>query len=247
MRARNRFPDVEALAATVSLTANRCSGLKTNTGATGTVIVTLPTAASCRNLPPVTFLRTASQTFTLDPNGTELIRDASGTSLGAGTAKSLSADGAYCVLYSDGTDWRVLDERPAAVADSIVAGMLADGAVDVAAVLASDVVTTVKILGANVTPPKLVGTGMKWGHYVARNGAGAITLTGAVVGDRVLGGWKSGDASDHNTAGEGSVATTATFTTLFEAAITVNDQIQQASASDLSDDKYTVILLPAAS
>ena len=120
--------------------------------------------------------------------------------------------------------------------DAVTAAKVADGAIDASA----------KIAGGVVTPPKLVGTGMKWGHFVARNGAGAITLTGAAVGDRVLGGWKSGDASDHNTAGEGSVATTATFVALFEAAITVADACWIWSATDLSDNKYTVILIPAA-
>lgn len=120
--------------------------------------------------------------------------------------------------------------------DAVTAAKVADGAIDAAA----------KIAGGVVPPTKLVGTGIKTGHFVGRNGAGAITLTGAAVGDRVFCGWLSGDASDNLTKGEGSVGTTATFTALFEATITVVNQIQQASASDLSDNKYTVILIPAA-
>ena len=106
-------------------------------------------------------------------------------------------------------------------------------------------VTTAKIAGANVTPAKLVGTLMSAGSFVGVAAPGPCTLTGALVGDRVLVGWKSGDVSDNLTAGQGSVSTRAAFVALFETTITVADQIQQASASDLSDNKYSVILLPA--
>ncbi len=129
----------------------------------------------------------------------------------------------------------------------ITTAMLADDAVTAAKVADAAIDAAAKIGGGVVTPPKLIGTGVFAGHFVGRNLTGAITLTGAVIGQRVFIGWKSGDASDHNTAGEGSVGSLATFTTLFEAAITVTDQIQQASNTDLSDNKYTVILLPAAS
>jgi hypothetical protein len=234
LKSRNHF----AVAASISLQREQCGDcLLHNTGATGTVVATLPPGTDRLK---VRALRTAAQTFTLDPYGTEIIKGRDGVSLGAGVAKSLTDLGAYCELeYTNGA-WNVLVDLPQGAAaladDSVTAAKIADGAIDDAA----------KIGGGVVTPPKLVGTGMKWGHFVARNGAGAITLTGAAVGDRVLGGWKSGDASDHNTAGEGSVATTAAFVALFEAAITVVNQIQQASATDLSDNKYTVILLPAA-
>jgi hypothetical protein len=120
--------------------------------------------------------------------------------------------------------------------DAVTAAKVADGAIDAAA----------KIVGGVVAPTKLVGTGMKAGHFAGRNGAGVCTLTGAAVGDRVLVGWKSGDVSDHNTAGEGAATVLSSFVALFEATITVADQIQQASATDLSDNKYTVLLIPAA-
>lgn len=69
---------------------------------------------------------------------------------------------------------------------------------------------------------------------VGHNGAGAATLTGAKVGDVVLG---ISNVTDHATL---------LPTTDFEAAITVNDQIQQVSASDLSL-KTIVVLLAAKS
>ena len=236
---RQRARTTEALTADVTLSKERAQGLKTNTGAVGTVIATLPLAAESKGLPPVRFLRTAAQTFTIDPNGTEVIYGADGVSLGAGTAKSLTATGAFCELQSDGTNWYVTDESPtsAALADNAVTtGKIAAGAVE-----------TSDIAAAAVTGAKLVGTSMSAGHFVGAAAAGPCTLTGAVVGQRVLVGWNSGDASDHNTAGEGAVSTRAAFVALFETAITVADQIQQASASDLSDEKYTVILIPAAS
>lgn len=116
-----------------------------------------------------------------------------------------------------------------------------------AAKLASDAVTTDKILAANVTTakfaagavtlPKVTTTGIKTLAAAGRNGAGAITLTGAAVGDRVL------TSFGAPTAG-GALAAPAAG--VFEAAITVVNQIQQASASDLSANTYVHILIPAA-
>lgn len=70
-----------------------------------------------------------------------------------------------------------------------------------------------------------------------RNGAGAVTLTGAVVGDRVfavIGAPTAGGAL--SAAGQAA----------FEAIITVADQVQQSSASNLSASTYVFILIPAA-
>jgi hypothetical protein len=66
-----------------------------------------------------------------------------------------------------------------------------------------------------------------------RNGAGAITLTGAAVGDRVhivIGAPTAGGALVAPAAGT------------FEAVITVADQVQQASASNLSANTYVFVL-----
>lgn len=70
-----------------------------------------------------------------------------------------------------------------------------------------------------------------------RNGAGAVTLTGAVVGDRVdvvIGAPTAGGAL--SAAGQAA----------FESVITVADQIQQSSASNLSSNTYIFVLRPAA-
>lgn len=227
---------VEVFTASSTLTARYGGILLVNRGAAGSVTLTLP--AGQKGL-RIRARKVTAQTFTLACAGSDTILNSAGGSV-TSLALNVSVE-----LQHDGTAWLVENEEPAATGtiataqladDAVTAAKVADGAIDAAA----------KIGGGVVTPPKLVGTGIFAGHFVARNGAGAITLTGAVIGQRVLIGWKSGDASDHLTAGEGSVDSLATFTTLFESAITVTDQIQQASASNLSDNKYTVILLPAA-
>lgn len=210
-----------------TLTFSQCGDfLNTNLGATGSVTVTLPAG---KRLLRARFQRLASQSFVIDPSGTEYIKGQDGASLGAGVAITLSTDGAYLELEHDGTSWNVLVQTPASAA------ALADGSV-----------TTAKLGAAAATLPKMSFTGAKYGSFAGAAAAGAITLTGAAVGDRVIGGWVSGDASDLNTKGAGSVLALSAFIALFEGTITVVNQIQQASASDLSDNIYTVILAPAA-
>ena len=202
-------------------------GLKTNTGATGTVVVQLPYAADCKGLPPFCFLRTAAQTLTIDPQDTDVIYDA-GTSLTAGVAKSLTATGAYCEFVSDGTYWHAVKERPqptAAIADdSITTAKIAAGAVG-----------TTDLAAAAVVGTKLGLTGIVSGGFTGSNGAGPCTLTGATVGQRVL----------------AVMETTATVAigvaaALFESTITVADQIQQSSVANNSAKRYVIILLPVA-
>lgn len=72
--------------------------------------------------------------------------------------------------------------------------------------------------------------GLKFITVDGRNGAGAITATGAVVGDVVVG-------VAGLTAGALGAATAG-----FQSAITVADQVQQSSASDLSANDYLVVL-----
>lgn len=90
--------------------------------------------------------------------------------------------------------------------------------------------TTRAVTAANV---RGVLTGIKMISFAGRNGAGAISAVGAVVGDKVI------DVVGIETAHLGKV------NTLFEATITVNDQIQQTSASDLSVSKNYMALLLA--
>lgn len=64
--------------------------------------------------------------------------------------------------------------------------------------------------------------------FTGRIAAGAITLTGAKVGQRVI--------------GLANLSSPADAAASFESVITVADQIQQSSASDLSAVKYLVLL-----
>lgn len=67
-----------------------------------------------------------------------------------------------------------------------------------------------------------------------RNGAGACTATGAVIGDKVVAvaGITSGALGDADAA--------------FEDVVTVTDQIQQSSASNLSANDYIALLISVA-
>ena len=74
-------------------------------------------------------------------------------------------------------------------------------------------------------------TGMMLGSFTGKNLAGACTLTGAKVGDKVLG-------------VAGATAGVVGFkASSFESTITVADQIQQTAAADLSSNLYTVLLI----
>lgn len=95
-------------------------------------------------------------------------------------------------------------------------------------------ITTGEILTAMladnaVTGPKLASTALNGLVFTGRNGAGACTLTGAKVGDKVV---LLANVTDGS---EGKAA--------FESTITVADQIQQSSASDLSAKKFVVLLV----
>lgn len=70
--------------------------------------------------------------------------------------------------------------------------------------------------------------------FNGKNGAGAISAVGAVAGDKVI------DVFGLTDGALGSVDG------LYESTITVNDQIQQTSSSDLSLKIYCALLLPVA-
>jgi hypothetical protein len=89
-----------------------------------------------------------------------------------------------------------------------------------------------------VTLPKIDPTGIKCLTAAGKNGAGAVALAGAAIGDRlvaVIGAPTAGGALETKVPG-----------TDFEAAVTVADQIQQVSATNLSTKTYVFILIPAA-
>ena len=229
---------VEAFTASATLNHRYNGALCTNRGAGGSVTLTLPGGGKGLT---IDFQRVAAQTFTVARAGADTILDPDGAS-----QTSITVTGALNLTH-DGTAWVQSAVSAASLAaDSISATQLADGCIDDSAKLVAGVVATTDLAASAVTGPKLIGTGWSAGHFVGRNGAGACTLTGAVVGDRVLVGWLSSEAAtDTTVGGENTAVTRAAFVALFETAITVTDQIQQTSASDLSGNKYSVIMIPA--
>jgi hypothetical protein len=83
-----------------------------------------------------------------------------------------------------------------------------------------------------ITPANLAAAekNLKVLSFTGRNGAGACTLTGAAVGDEVVGIAGLTDMGGADAS--------------FEATVTVVDQIQQSAAGDLSLKNYLVILRP---
>ena len=129
-----------------------------------------------------------------------------------------------------------------------------------AAKLATDAVETAKVKNANITTGKLAAgaatlakqtlSGKKTTIFRGKNGAGAITgLTGLVIGDRVESVTLIGTAADMLlavlAANTGNPAVTQP-TPLFESGVTVVDQLQQVSATDLSANLYLLVAAPAA-
>ncbi len=97
---------------------------------------------------------------------------------------------------------------------------------------------TTTLKAGSVALTKVSITGIKCLAAAGKNGAGAVTLTGTAVGDRVVavfGAPTAGGALEVKVPG-----------TDFESAVTVADQIQQSSVSNLSANTYVFILIPAA-
>jgi hypothetical protein len=86
--------------------------------------------------------------------------------------------------------------------------------------------SAVRYLVLLITPPAYAN--LKVLAFTGHNLAGACTLTGAQVGDTVI--------------GVINLTTPATAAALFEGAITVINQIQQVSATDLSAVKFLALL-----
>lgn len=76
---------------------------------------------------------------------------------------------------------------------------------------------------------QLNATAMRFVAFTGKNGTGACTATGAAVGDKVIG---IVNLTDGTTA-----------TSLFESTITVANQIQQSSATDLSAKKFSLLVV----
>jgi hypothetical protein len=136
-------------------------------------------------------------------------------------------------------------------AEFVVAGggkitVEAGGTIDVSAgtltpgttAIADGAVTTAKLASAAATLPKIDTAGIKVLAAAGKNGSGAVTLTGAAIGDRVVavfGAPTVGGALEAKLPG-----------TDFESAVTVTDQVQQLSADNLSTKTYVFVLIPAA-
>jgi len=99
-------------------------------------------------------------------------------------------------------------------------------------------VTTTKIAAGAVTAAKQSTTGIKFFRFDGAAAAGAITLTGAAVGDRVV--------AILGVVSASGVSVVGAIPSQFEATISVADQIQQTDAGNLSGNDYWVILYPVA-
>jgi len=115
-----------------------------------------------------------------------------------------------------------------AAASATVAGKI-EIATDAEAKTGTD--TTRAVTAANA---RAVLTGIKLMSFTGRDGAGACTAVGAVAGDKVL------YVAGLTTSALGNASAS------FEATITVNDEIQQSSVSDLSTNEYMAALLAVA-
>lgn len=76
---------------------------------------------------------------------------------------------------------------------------------------------------------RLSSTGFRTLGFTGLNGAGSITLTGAIAGDRVMGILRTDGA-------------TADPRSLFASEITTNDTLEQISSSDLSAQRFIIFL-----
>lgn len=114
-------------------------------------------------------------------------------------------------------------------ANPLKVAFVASSSVDIA----DGAVTTAKIADTAVTAAKIDPTALVYDGFTGVAAAGPATLTGAKVGDIVLG-------VVNLTDGGGAASD-------FESTITVADQIQQSSSSDLHLKKFSVLLLKTGS
>lgn len=96
---------VSAQAATATLTTSALFCNVTNTGASGTIVLTLPAANTCRE-GVIRFAVTAAQIVRVDPSGTEKIY-LSGDGVAGKYLNIAGVIGNYADIYCDGTNWMV--------------------------------------------------------------------------------------------------------------------------------------------
>jgi len=161
--------------------------------------------------------------------GTYTLRFYSGE-FGSGSEATYSMGVAFVMKYPQifdlddmpifGDDVGFVDAEAAVLAPGqISTTQLATGAAT-AAKLATDSVQGIKIDQANT---------FRAFHFTGLAAPGAVTATGAKVGDKVLMLTNISDAANGATS--------------YESTITVNDQIQQSDAGDLTTKKFSLILL----
>lgn len=107
-----------------------------------------------------------------------------------------------------------------------------------AAAIANGEIANAMVAAGTLTGAKLASNPFVQKAVVGHNGAGACTATGLTVGQRVI------SVIGFKTDGTG---TQVEAKASFEAAVTVADQLQQSSVSDLSTLTYIVTVIPAAS
>lgn len=171
--------------------------------------------------------------------GTDAVRAVTPANLAAMTALATAASSTAAgviELATDAeaqagamTDRAITPANLAAVTATATRAGVVELATDAEAKTGTD--TARAVTAANV---RSVLVGLKTISFNGKNGAGAISAVGAVVGDKVI------DVFGMTSGALGSVDT------LYETTITVNDQIQQSSASDLSTKLYVALLLAVA-
>jgi hypothetical protein len=98
---------VEANTADGTLTVANCGKIQTNTGAAGTITLTLP-AVSAASGTAIKVQVTAAQIVRLDPASSEKIY-LGGSGVAGKYLQIAGVIGNYADVYCDGTDWIVLD------------------------------------------------------------------------------------------------------------------------------------------
>jgi hypothetical protein len=121
---------------------------------------------------------------------------------------------------------------------AVTTAKIAGSAVTTACIAAANITTALIAAGA-VTLAKMTFTGLTLKAAAGVEAAGPVTVAGTTIGQRVLAVFGA------PTLG-GALAVRVPGTD-FEAAVTVNGQIQQLVASDLSASTYIFMLAPATS
>lgn len=96
---------VTAKTADATLTTSDLNTILTNSGASGTVVLTLPAANTCRE-GMIRFTCLAAQILRVDPSGTEKIY-LNGSGVAGKYLNIAAVIGNYAEIYCDGTNWYV--------------------------------------------------------------------------------------------------------------------------------------------